>query len=183
MRDRDIFVAVIAVLRTGMAMDGNTLEIAQTDQPRAAGRPTTRALLLTKIGDVRYGYPRREDVPDPDEPTAMIHRETQVYMTTLQINGMAKPPPVEGELDPDEPTASDLANQAAAVMQSDAAIKALAAAGLTISRVRDVRNPKFRNDQDQYEASPSFDLVLTHEQVTVTTTPAAIVGELRLASV
>lgn len=183
MYDAAIFTAVIAVLRAGMGMDAATLDIAQMYQPRAAGRPTTRALLLHKVGERRYGQVKREDVPDPDNPAAMLHRETQSYETRLQVNGFAKPPPAEGAPDPTEPTASDLLNRAAAVLQSDAAIVAFRAAGIGVLRITDVRNPHFRNDRDQFEASPSFDFILTHDQVTVTTTPAAIVGELRMASV
>lgn len=183
MRDYDLFAAIIAQLRPGMGMDEATLEIAQNDQPRAAGRPTTRAILLEKIADRRYGHVLREDFPDPDDVTLMIHRETQLYETTFQANGMAAPPPTEGAIPADEPTGSDLANIAAVVMQSDATIAALSALDVGVLRVTDVRNPKFRNDRDEYEASASFDFILTHKQVTLSTTPAAIVGELRVASV
>lgn len=183
MDDRSLYTALIAVLRSGMAMTPDVLDIAQSNQLRAAGRPTTRALLLDKVGERRYGHVKREDVPDPDEPTLMIHRETQIYETRVQINGMAKPPPVRGEPPADEPSASDLLNRAAAVLQSDVTIAALRAAGIGVLRITEVRNPTFRNDQDQFEASPSFDFFLTHDQVTVTTTPAAIVGELVVASV
>lgn len=184
MREYDLFVAAIAVLRAGMGMNEATLEIAQNHQPRTSGRPTTRALLLEKVGERRYGHVKREDVPDPDDAGLMIHRETQIYETTLQVNGMAKPPPAPpAALDMSEPTGADLANQAAAVLQSDAAIAAFRALDIGVLRITDVRNPKFRNDRDQFEASASFDFILTHKQITVTTTPAAIVGELVVASV
>lgn len=183
MREYDLFAAVIAVLRVGMGMDADTLDIEQNNQPRTSGRPNRRALLLDKTGERRYGHVKREDVEDPGDPLVMIHRETQIYETTLQVNGMAKPPAATGAPDPAEPTASDLANQAAAVMQSDYAIATLGALGIGLLRVTGVRNPKFRNDRDQFEAAPSFDFILTHNQVTVTTTPAAIVGELVVARV
>ena len=184
MRDYDLFAAVVAVLRAGMAMDAATLYVGQNNQPRTAGRPDRRALLLDKIGpDHRYGHVKREDVPDPLNPLQMIHRETQIYETTIQVSTLAKPPPVTGALDVNEPTAADLANQAAAVMQSDATIVALRTLGIGILRITDVRTPHFRNDRDQFEAAPNFDFVLTHKQITVTTTPAAIVGELVVARV
>lgn len=182
MNDRSMYTALIAVLRAGMAMEPEVLEIAQSNQLRAAGRPTTRALLLDKVGDYRYGHVKREDFQDPDGPD-MIHRETQIYETRVRINGMAAPPPVRGEPPADEPSASDLLNLAAAVLQSDEGMAALRAAGIAPLRILEVRNPTFRNDQDQFEASPSFDFLFQHDQVTVTTTPAAIVGELVVASV
>lgn len=183
MRDYDLFAAVVAVLRAGMAMDAATLDIEQNNQPRTSGRPNKRALLLDQIHARRYGHVKREDLPDPDVPTRMIHRETQIYETTIQVSSLAKPPPVTGVLDVNEPTAADLANQAAAVMQSDATIAALRALDIGVLRITDVRTPHFRNDRDQFEAAPNFDFVLTHKQITVTTTPAAIVGELVVASV
>lgn len=183
MDDRETYTALIAVLRAGMGLAANVLEIAQSNQVRASGRPTTRALLLVKVGERRYGHVKREDVPDPLDPLSMIHRETQIYETRVQINGMAKPAPVRGELEPGEPSASDILNQAAAVLQSDVGMAALRVAGIAPLRITEVRNPTFRNDQDQFEASPSFDFFFTHDQVTVTSTPAAIVGELRVASV
>lgn len=183
MNDRSLYTALIAVIRAGMGMTSDVLEIAQSNQLRAAGRPTTRALLLDKVGEYRYGHVKREDVPDPDDPLLMIHRETQIYETRVRVNGMAKPPPVRGEVDANEPSASDLLNQAAAVLQSDEGMAALRAAGIAPLRVLEVRNPTFRNDQDQFEASPSFDFLFQHDQVTVTATPAAIVGELVVASV
>lgn len=183
MRDYDLFVAVVAVLRAGMAMDAATLEIAQNNQTRTAGRPDKRALLLDIIGARRYGHVKREDAPDPVVPSLMVHTETQLYETTIQVSALAKPPPVTGAPDVNEPTAPDLANQACTVMQSDATIAALRVLGIGVLRITDVRTPHFRNDRDQFEASPSFDFILTHKQVTVTTTPAAIVGELVVASV
>lgn len=180
MRERDLFINVIAVLRTQLGPD---IEIAQNNQPRSAGRPASAAILLELIGNRRYGHVKREDVPDPDDVTQMIHRETQIYEATIQVNGLAKPPPAQGAVDPDEPSALDWTDRAAAALQSDVAIVALAALDLGVLRVMNVRNPKFRNDREQYEASPSFDFILTHKQITVSRTPAAIVGELRVASV
>lgn len=178
-----MYAALIAVLRAGMGMAPEVLAIKQSNQLRAAGRPTTRALLLDKVGDYRYGQVKREDVPDPVEPLLMIHRETQIYETRVRINGMAAPPPVRGAPPGNEPSASDLLNRAAAVLQSDTGMAALRAAGIAPLRITEVRNPTFRNDQDQFEASPSFDFLFQHDQVTVTTTPAAVVGELVVASV
>jgi hypothetical protein len=45
---------------------------------------------------------------------------------------------------------------------------------LAVLRVTDVRSGKIVNGEDQFETVPSFDLVVLHEQVTVTTTPAAL---------
>lgn len=183
MNDLTLFTAVRTVLLSGLAANGYaTVPVVQLDQPTLQGRPDGPALLFQKLpGDKRYGWVKREDTDDPDNPAQMIHRETQFYETTLQIEALG-PQPVPGAALPSS-TASDLVNLAAAILQSDAAIASLRAAGLGVLRVTQVRNPFMKNDRDQYEAVPSFDLVVTHEQVMLSTTPAAQVGELRMARV
>lgn len=181
MNDLALFAAVRTVLLSGLAANGqSTVPVVQMDQPTLQGRPNGPALLFQKLpGDKRYGWTKREDAPDPDNPALMIHTETQFCETTLQIEALGPQP---GATLPSS-TPSDLVNLAAAILQSDAAIAALRASGLGVLRVTQVRNPMMKNDRDQYEAVPSFDLVVTHEQVMVSTTPAAQVGELRMERV
>ncbi len=68
-------------------------------------------------------------------------------------------------------TASDIANTAAGIMQSDMSIDTLTSKGLFIYRITDVRNPYFVDDKERFEASPSFDFTLQHEQVIISQTP------------
>ncbi len=62
-------------------------------------------------------------------------------------------------------------NECAAIIQSDSARKTLLMQGVGILRVTDVRNPYFTDDKDNFEASPSFDFVLTHRQTRMSTDP------------
>ena len=184
MNDLTLINAVRTVLLAGLAANGqSTVPVIQFDLPTLQGRPSGPAVLLQKLpGDKRYGWTKREDYPDPDVPTQMIHRETQWYESTLQIEALGPPAASDGAALPSS-TASDLVNLAAAILQSDRAIADLRVLGLAVLRVTTVRNPFMKNDRDQYEAVPSFDLVVTHEQVMLSTTPAATVGELRMARV
>lgn len=183
MNDLTLFAAVRTVLLAGLADNGQSaVPVVQFNPGTLQGRPSGPALLFQKIGDRRYGWTKREDVPDPDVPTQMIHREVQDYESTLQFEALGPPPASDGAALPTS-TASDLVNLAAAILQGDKAIQALRVLGLAVLRVTDVRNPFMQNDRDQFEAVPSFDLVVTHEQIMLSTTPAAVVGELRMARV
>ena len=68
-------------------------------------------------------------------------------------------------------TASDVLNIVASILQSSATISQLAAVGVGIYRVTDLRNPYFTNDYDRFQASPSFDFTLTHKHVTIVSNP------------
>ena len=169
------------VIRAAMLAGLVNVPVIQFDPLTTQGRPSGPTVLFQKIGDRRYGWTKREDVPDEDAPTLMIHRETQFYESTYQFEAVGQSPQPGVTLP--TATASDLVNLAAAVAQSDAFMATLRLAGLAVLRVTDVRNPFMQNDRDQFEAVPSFDLVVTHEQIMLSTTPAAVVGELRMARV
>ena len=97
----------------------------------------------------------------------MVHTENQKYETTFQLSVLATQFPAT----PTQYTASDICNLCAAILQSSVAIQAFEAQGVGIERVTDVRNPYFTDDRGQFEASPSFDYVLTHNQTITSTTP------------
>lgn len=179
MNDADLAKHLIAALRAGGVV--TPMRIVQNNQPGQRGRPTGPAVLFEKLMDRRYGSPRRADASDPDVPFGVVHVETQVYHSTFQVNALAEPVSAAGV--PPVTTASDLVNLAAAAIQSDAAIKYLLAQGVGVFRVTDVRNPAFMNDQGQFERVPSFDFVLTHDQVMISKAPAATIDALAVVHV
>lgn len=146
-------------------------EVLQSYQPSTQGVTATRAVYFTKLPmDRRYGWPEVTDEWNDDQ-TEFVHRQTQLYETTLQIAAMLKE-------DPDDTTgltASDLGNIAAAICQSAASLAYLAEHGLSVLRITDVRSGKITDGEGEFETLPTFDFVLLHEQVTVTTTPAALI--------
>lgn len=181
MTEGELFTLIKAALDTGwpLAYGVPTPElpaplVLQAWQPQAEGITTGPAVYLAKIMDHRLGAPKRDTIPDPDNVKEVIRRETQQYETTFQAMGIWD----EGTL-----TASDIANRAAAILQSDFGLDFLRAGGAGMLRITDVRNPKFVNGSDEYEASPNFDFVLTHKQVTLTKHPAAVVDGYRIHSV
>lgn len=182
MTDGELFTLIIATLNEGwpLCYGEPTPElpapmVAQAWQPKAQGIATGPAVYVGKIMDHRLGSPKRDSIPDPDNVKGVIRRETQLLETTFQVMGIWE------QGDGDEPlTASDLTNRAAAVLQSDYGLDRLRTGGAGMLKPGQVRNDKFVNGSDEYEASPSFDFVLTHKQVTLTKHPSAVVGPLRI---
>lgn len=181
MTDGELFTLIKALLDSAWPvvypdpLDGGPPMVAQAWQPVAEGIASGPAVYVGKLMDHRLGSPSRTTTPDPDNVNEVIRVETQQYETTFQVMGIWE----QGT--GDEPlTASDLTNRAAAILQSDLGLDYLRAGGCGMLRITDVRNPKFVNGSDEYEASPNFDFVLTHKQVTLTKTPAAVVDGLRI---
>ena len=150
-------------LVTGTA---TSIAIKQSFQPVQQGANSMPTLYLNKVGDYRRGMPYRASVWDAVN-NIETYTELQQYETTFQITAWATQDPSNVN----SLTASDLANYAAYVMQSDGAIFAYQALGVGIMKIGDVRNPYFSDDRERFEASPSFDFTLTHKQTIILTTP------------
>ena len=122
--------------------------------------------FIYKIADKRYGFRKTEDCWD-ELTSTLVHKEIQTYETTFQLSALATQNPAT----PTQYTASDILNLCASVLQSQVSVATFIAAGVGIERVMDVRNPYFLDDRAQFEASPSFDFVMTHKQIITSTTP------------
>jgi hypothetical protein len=103
---------------------------------------------------------------------AETRTELQQYESTFQISALSTQDPSN----PNQLTASDIANYAAWIMQSQATVAALEAQGVGVLKIGAVRNVPFSDDRQRYEFSPSFDFVLTHKQIIVSS-PAILSGE------
>jgi len=169
MNDKAIFAAIRAALLDGFARAGlSSVEVARGYQPTSQGRANGSAIYMTKLFDQRFGHVDRKETYRP-ETDDFLHTERQQYESTFQMMATAE----ENPADPDGMTASDYANKAAGILQSDIGMAILAKSGLRPLRVTTVRNVPFENDKGQWEFTPSFDLVLTHHAITESVTPAA----------
>lgn len=93
--------------------------------------------------------------------------ETQQLLSLFQITALSTQDPAN----PNQLTASDLANLAAHIMQSTDTVAQLEAKGIGVLKVKQVRNPYFVDDRQRYEASPSFDFTISNQQTTITGVP------------
>lgn len=144
--------------------------VKQKNQPTQQGAKSGPVVYVYKIGDVRRGWVHRKDVYDPEADEgrgAFLHYEGQWYETTFQVSALARQDPA----DPNSTTASDLANVACDIMQSDVMMARLRASDVGVLRVDAVRNPYFVDDAERFEADPSFDFVVTHKRETLDGVP------------
>jgi hypothetical protein len=167
MNDNALIQLFLPIITSGLIAAGYTgVIVKQANQPTQQGVNTPPTVYFYKVGDHRYGFLRRSDEWDTIN-NIMVHTELQQYETTFQISALV----LQNPLTPDQYTASDLVNEVAAIMQSDFTRVILFNADVGILRVTDVVNPYFTDDRDQFEASPSFDFILTHKQTRVTQDP------------
>lgn len=172
MQQLELFTLVRSTLlaqfatRAGMNdVEVETVYQGQTIGPPAGPTVTMQSIINRRIGAVR----RHERLLDP---LTFQHEETQWWESTLQIGTLAR-------RDPNDPafltlpTAMDICKAASNILQSDAGLALLAAQRVRPLRITDVRNLQWVNESDQYEAMPSFDLVLSYPEIILGTTPAA----------
>ena len=167
MTDNQLIRLFLPIINAGLLIDGfKGVSVMQSNQPTMQGINTSPTVYFYKISDHRYGFLRVADVWDSIN-NVMVHTETQQYETTFQVSALVLQSPTNAA----QYTASDLVNEVAAIMQSAATVVALEAQGVGILRIQDVANPYFMDDRDNFEASPSFDFVLTHKQIRVSQDP------------
>lgn len=163
--------ALIALVRTTLLAElpGGT-KVLQKNNPVSVGASSTPTVYIeTIIPGQRVGWLGRQDRnTDTDD---MTHEELQWLETTLQISALVTL--VDGQ-----PSAADLCQQAADILQGDAGLAALAVARVRPLRVTTSRTVQIVNDRQQFEANPSFDIVLQHVQIRSSVTPpvAAFIG-------
>lgn len=168
--ENQLFKIVGDLLTAGFAMSVSPMQnviITKAAQSTQQGVPSGATVFMTKLPDYRYGSRGVKDVWVPTDTMGggiEQHTETQQYESTFQLNCLVTTLPST----PDQPTAADLLNFAAYIMQSQATIDTLQAQGIGIERVTQVRNIPFKDDRDNFEYSPSFDFVLTHKQIVTT---------------
>jgi hypothetical protein len=169
MTDNQLFAVLFSVVRTGLAARGvNPVTVAQAYQPTQQGETTDPAVYLTKLFDTPRGHVRRDTVYD-EVDDVMNETETQTYETTYQVN--ARSLQVVGEVD--QLTASDLVKLVRQILQSSAVIALLNDSNLAILRISELRNPALMsNDEGRFEFSPSFDFILTYDEIYTLEAPA-----------
>lgn len=163
--------ALLALVRaTLLAELPNGTAVLQKNNPVSVGASSVPTVYLeTIIPGQRVGWLGRRDRDTATED--MTHEEEQWLETTLQISALVTL--VDGQ-----PSAADLCQMAADILQGDAGLRALAASRVRPLRATTSRTVQIVNDRQQFEANPSFDIVLSHVQIRSSVTPpvAAFIG-------
>ena len=170
MNDNQLIQLFLPIIQAGLTADGYSDVITkQANQPTQQGTNTGPTVYFFKVGSKRYGFLGRYDVWNSNT-NEMVHTESQYYETTFQISAWVRQFPIT----PNQYTASDLVNEVASIMQSDNTRDILNASGVGILRITDISNPYFVDDRDQFEASPSFDFILTSQGSRVQNNPKLV---------
>jgi hypothetical protein len=171
MTEKEMYILLQSIITDGLltVFSLPNVDVRQGDQPTIQGTPSGPAVILTNQPARRFGFLKRADEWNTGSQT-MVHTETQIMTTQFQV-GALWPQDVQAVDAETSPTAADLVNYVARIIQSDAGREALRAGGATILRVTDIQNPNFKDERDQFESSPSFLFTLCHQFVDVSTTP------------
>lgn len=174
MRDNEIYQVIFPIIQSGLTARGITgVGVKQSYQPRKTGTPSAPTVFIHKLSANRYGFPGRRSVYN-EARGDFDHTETIWRTPTFQVDALA----VQDPSDLSALTASDLVESVADILQSSAALETLKASDIGIDRITDIRVPYFVNDEDQNEASPSFDFTLSYRVEFNTTVPAIDAYEL-----
>lgn len=163
MLDNALIQVFLPIMRAGLDDAGfSMVPIVQTNQPTLQGIDYGAMVYFCKVTDHRYGWVKRDDywsVEDNQEK----HSEQQTYESTFQCGALA----IQDPADITKPTASDLANIVAAILQRSTTIETLLQSDVQILKITDVQNPYFTDDRDQFEANPHFDFTLIQQQINI----------------
>jgi hypothetical protein len=157
MNDNALIQIFLPIINAGLIADGFTgVTVKQANQPTMQGIDTAPSIYFYKLNNKRYGFLGREDVWNGSQ---MVHTESQYIESTWIFQALVLQKPTT----PNQYTASDLVNEAAAILQSDNTNAVLNSNGIGILRVTDISNAYFFDDRDNFEASPSFNLTFVYE--------------------
>lgn len=179
MNDKQLAALFMAQVLPAMQASGLTgVKLARNYQSKQHGASTGPYVYFIKTGDHRYGHPERRDEYQPLTGD-FLHTESQRYESTFTFSAWIPQDPANVSA----LTESDTLNVVSGIMQSDAILLAFQAQGVGILRVTEVRNPYIVDERDQFEAVPTFDVVLTHKRAHTTTIPAVVAYEAKLGRV
>lgn len=169
MTDNQLEILLREQLLAGLARQGYaTVPVVSSYQPTTEGRNTEATVYFFPLQDQRYGWQGRKRVVDLISG-AITTTETQLMESGFQIFALAPQDPEDLSL----PTAKDLVNIAAMICNSETFITAIRRAGAGVQRITQIRSPYFVNDEGQFEASPSFDIIISHKRQIQEVTPVA----------
>lgn len=155
--DNGLIRLFLPLLTQGLADLNITVNVLASAQPTQEGVPSTPTLFFQKFGARRYGYPRSSYVWD--ELNAVQNYVLKYYLeSTFKFMALSRANPSDSTL----PTASDILDAAATVLQSDNVVYALGQSGVGILRIVDEPTPYFVDDQNKFEQAPTFDATFTH---------------------
>ncbi len=158
-----MWTVLISALQTAVTTPSlQGVLINRSYEPRQRSENRQDSVYIHKVSSRRYGFQGEKFLPDTEELV-----ETWILESVYQISSNVE----ENPADVNERTAFDIADSMAAFFNSRATRRTLNQAGLNILRITDIRTPYFKNEQDRFEASPSFDFTISYNQTNTIEVP------------
>lgn len=168
MNDNALGILIRQTLLAQLAVQGYpAVRVLSNYQPTSQGRETGPVIYFFPILDNAYGWQSRSGIYDADVGE-VVYTETQRYETAYQMMSLAPSDPADLSL----PTAKDLLSVARQIVASQLFVNALTENKVGLQRPTQIRTPFFVNDQQQFEASPSFDFTVSRERSIIQQVPA-----------
>lgn len=165
--DNDIIQIFLPIINNALVERGfENVIVQQAYQPKQQGIPTQNTVYFFKVSGRNYGYPGRFNRWDSVEAES-VHTESQYQESTWQVMALV----MSDVEDVDSYGAADLLLEVSSIMQSDTTLSILNDNGIGVLKINNIINPFFVDDRDNFEASPSFDFVLTYENSRDSVTP------------
>ena len=167
MNDNDLIQLFLPIIKAQLLVDGFTnVLVQQYAQPTQQGIPRLPTVFFQKLYNHRYGWGDAFNQWNPDTMQMDLY-ERQWHETHFQFFTLVP----QNLLQPISYTAGDLANEVASILQSQATRVTLMTSNVGILRVSEITNPYFQDDRDQFEATPTFDFILTSLETRITIVP------------
>lgn len=163
MKDNDLINLIATQLEAGSAALGFNYVVLQKEQPTQQGIPTAPTIFFEKLFDNAFGYAKADYTDNATNAYLMDETETQMMESTFQISALVPQNPADLTI----PTASDVANAMRGFMTSRATVRLWNSVDVSVLRVSQVRNPYIEDDRHRFEATPSFDIIVTHSRTNV----------------
>ncbi len=166
MKDNDLIALFSSRLEEAIALAGWDVVVLQGYQPTQEGVPSKPTVVFEKLSDHEYGWPMSSaytlnSVAPPGLALPDFSQEDQQWVeSTFQVTALA----IQNVFDLSIPTPSDIAHQLKLYLNSRHVIWNFRNDGVSIIRITDIRNPKFEDDRDLFEANPNFDVVCQHKR-------------------
>lgn len=169
MTDNELGILLRDQVLAGLARQGTSLPVVMAYQSQTEGRVNGAAAYYFPLADKRYGWQgrtRRFDISTQE----LLTTERQQMESTFQFYALAPQDPSNLAL----PTPKDLVNLLAMICNSQLFVQGMRLGGAGVQRITPVRAPFFVNDRSQFEASPSFDITISHLRQITDVTPVTV---------
>lgn len=157
MTENEMIITVRQALIDGLAMYGKNYAVEQNYQPQQVGTNRDPTVYLTYVNDVPAGTAAVSQETNSDTG-ALEQIERQLMFTRLSFAATVD----TEDTDPYALTVVDVIRMARFAVQSRAFVKRMAAQGVGVLRVEEIKSIPVLSDSPGYEKRPVFDIILQH---------------------